>query len=85
MAGEKWKQYIQCQNRPHGLSYLTEQNLHSDMQRKAMNRLMGLRFKVVYRQNENMVADALSRMDHLMVIQLVSTLQSLWIQEVGNS
>lgn len=50
-----------------------------------MNRLMGLRFKVVYRQNENMVADALSRMDHLMVIQLVSTLQSLWIQEVGNS
>lgn len=68
------------------LSYLQEQNLHSDMQRKAMTRLIGLQFKVIYRKcKENVAADALSRMKHLMMIQTVSTIQPLWIQEVANS
>ena len=47
MVVEKWRQYLQHQEftirTDHkSLNYLTEQNLHSDMQRKAMNRLMGL-------------------------------------------
>ena len=54
MAVEKWRPYLQRQEfiirTDHkSLAYLTEQNLHSDLQRKAMTRLMGLQFKVVYR------------------------------------
>lgn len=47
MAVEKWRAYLQRQEflilTDHkSLSYLNEQNLHSEMQRKAMTRLIGL-------------------------------------------
>lgn len=47
MAVEKWRTYLQRQEfvirtDHHSLSYLIEQNLHSDMQCKAITRLMGL-------------------------------------------
>jgi hypothetical protein len=47
MAVEKWRPYLQRQEfiilTDHkSLSYLQEQNLHSEMQRKVMTRLMGL-------------------------------------------
>ena len=67
MKIEKWRPYLQCQEfiictNHKSLSFLTEQNLHSDLQRKAMTRLMGLQFKVVYcKGKENVAADALSR------------------------
>lgn len=91
MTVEKWRPYLQGQEfiiktDHNSLSYLTEQNLHSEMQCKAMTRLMGLQFKVVYKQGkENVVADALSRMGHLLALQAVSTPQPLWLQEVENS
>lgn len=47
---------------------------------------MGLYFKIVYRKGkENLAADALSRVGHMMAIQAVSQLQPLWVQEVLNS
>lgn len=91
MAVEKWRSYLQRQEftirTDHkSLSYLTEQNLQSDLQRKAMTRLMGLQFKVVYRKGkENLAADALSRVGHLMALQAVSEATPVWVQEVLNS
>lgn len=91
MAVEKWRPYLQRQEfliRTYhkSLSYLNEQNLHSKMQCKAMARLMGLHFKVVYKKGkENGAADALSRVGHLLSIQVVSEAKPVWLQEVLNS
>jgi hypothetical protein len=57
MAVERWRPYLQRQEfiirtDHHSLSYLTEQNLHSETQRKAMTRLMGLQFKVIYKKGK---------------------------------
>jgi hypothetical protein len=74
MVVERWRHYIQRQEfiilTDHkSLSYLKDQNLHSELQRKAMTRMMGLQFKIVYRKGrENAAADALSRVAHLMAI-----------------
>jgi hypothetical protein len=47
---------------------------------------MGLHFRVVYRKGkDNVAADALSRVSHLMAIQGVSEATPLWMQEVLNS
>jgi hypothetical protein len=47
MAVERWRPYLQghefiIRTDHKSLAYLNEQNLHSNMQRKAMTRLMGL-------------------------------------------
>jgi len=58
MTVERWRHYLQRQEfiilTDHkSLAYLQEQNLHSDMQRKAMTRLMGLQFKIVYKKGKD--------------------------------
>jgi hypothetical protein len=91
MVVEKWGQYIQHQEfviktDHQSLSYLNEQNLHSDIQKKAMDRLMGLKFKIIYNKGkDNVSADALSRVANVMTIQGMSAVQPMWIQEVVNS
>lgn len=91
MAMERWRHYLQRQQfliviDHKSLSYLNEQNLHSDMWRKAMARLMGLQFKIIYRQGkENVAANALSRVAHLLSLQTVSSVQPAWIHKVLNS
>ena len=68
------------------MRFLGNQMLHSELQRKAMAKLMGLQFKVVYKPDkENLVADALSRVGQLMSLQAVTEVQPLWIQEILNS
>jgi hypothetical protein len=55
------------------------------MQRKAMTRLMGSWFRIVYRKcKENVVADALSRVAHLLAIQAISSAQLAWIQVLNS-
>jgi hypothetical protein len=74
MAVERWRPYLQRQkfviSTDHrSLAFLNDQTLHSELQRKAMTKLMGLQFSIVYRKGrENKVAVALSRIPNLMVI-----------------
>jgi hypothetical protein len=55
------------------------------MQRKAMTQLMGSWFRIVYRKcKENVVADVLSRVAHLLAIHAVSSVQPAWIQVLNS-
>jgi hypothetical protein len=91
MAIERWRPYLQraeflIRTDHHSLCYLDDQTLQSPLQCRAMARLMGLRFKISYKKGvENLAADALSRVGHLMVIQQCSEVQPAWLQEVLNS
>jgi hypothetical protein len=91
MAVDKWRQYIQHQEflikTDHkSLAYLNDQSLHSEMQKKAMARLMGLKFKITYTKGkDNVAADALSRVASVMTLQSLSAVKPAWIQEVLNS
>lgn len=76
MAVDKWRQYVQHQEfiietNQQSLAFLNDQDLHSDTQRKAMAKLMGVKFKIVYTKGkENLAADALSRIGHIMLIRV---------------
>jgi hypothetical protein len=60
--------------------------MESEMQKNAMTKLMGLQFKIIYKQGkQNIVADALSRVGHLLAVYLVFEAKPMWIQEVTNS
>jgi hypothetical protein len=91
MAVERWRAYLQRQEfiiktNHKSLAYLTDQSLQSELQRKAMTKLMGLQFKIQYKKGkDNKAADALSRIPSLMAIQSCSEVKPLWIQEVTNS
>jgi hypothetical protein len=91
MAIERWRPYLQraeflIRTDHHSLCYLDDQTLQSPLQRKAMSRLMGLRFKISYKKGvENLAADGLSRVGHLMLIEHCSEVQPTWLQEVLNS
>jgi hypothetical protein len=91
MAVEHWRPYLQrgefiVKTDHHSLSFPDEQHLQSPLQRKAMARLMGLQFKIVYWQGaENHATDAMSCIGHLMAIQACSTIQPTWLQEVLSS
>ena len=67
MAVDRWRPYLQrssftIMTDHQSLSFLGEQQLQSELQRKAMAKLMGLQFKIVYKKGkDNVVADALSR------------------------
>jgi hypothetical protein len=63
-----------------------EVQLQPDIQRKAMNKLMGLQFIMVYEKGkENILADALSRVGPFMALYCGIRFQPVWIQEVPNS
>jgi hypothetical protein len=91
LAVTKWRQYLQhtefiIRTDHKALSFLEDQVLHSEWQQKAMTKLMGLQFRVVYREGkENVAADALSRVGHAMVMHSVTEVQPVWLQDVLNS
>lgn len=92
MAVDKWRQYLQrgpfvIITDHKSLNNLNDQLLTTELQRKAMSKLVGLQFEIKYRKSaENGAADSLSRVGHLLATQaIVSSPQLDWLQEVTNS
>jgi hypothetical protein len=76
MIVDKWRHYVQR----------TEFEIHTDHKALSFLGQQELQFKVVYKQGkDNVVADALSRVGHVMVMAVVSEDQPMSIQEVLNS
>jgi hypothetical protein len=89
LAVQQWRAYLQHSEftiftDQKSLTQLTEQRLHTHWQQKVFTKLMGLQYRVVYKQRiDNRVADALSRKSsHEMVCAAVSSTSPAWIQEV---
>jgi len=90
LALDHWRCYLQYAEftiltHHKSLSQLTEQRLHTPRQQKVFTKLVGLQFRIVYRQGaENRVTDALSR---LLPSQCaaISSVQPQWLSEVTAS
>jgi hypothetical protein len=68
------------------LCNLGDQQLDTDLQRKAMSKLVGLQFQFQYKRGvENGAADALSRVGQLLSANALSFYQPQWLPEVTNS
>lgn len=92
LAVEQWCSYLQLrefviQTDQRALVNLTEQRLHTAWQQKALTKLMGLDYKIVYKKGtDNHAADALSRRPvSNSSIYAISTVQPAWLQEIVHS
>jgi hypothetical protein len=89
MAVDKWRAYLQrgpfiIKTDHKSLCCLEDQVLHTELQRKAMTKLIGLQYKFQYNKGvDNTPADSLSRIGH--VFHAISVVQPTWMQEVVNS
>jgi hypothetical protein len=78
MAVDKWRQYLQrapftIVTDHQSLSNLNDQLLTTELQNKAMAKLVGLQFEIKYRKGaDNGAADSLSRVGHLLATQSAS-------------
>ena len=85
MAVDAWRHYLlQSEFILHtdqkSLIHLNEQRLHTPWQQKVFTRLLGLRYKIVYRRGEeNTVADALSRRPHPEILLALSSPTHDWL------
>jgi hypothetical protein len=67
LAVEQWRSYLQFQEfviatDHQSLSHLNEQRLHTHWQQKVFSKLLGLKYRIVYKKGlDNKVVDALSR------------------------
>lgn len=91
MAVDRWRPYLSrgsftIKTDHKSLCHLQDQVLTSDLQRKAMTKLVGLHFTFQYKKGQdNKVADALSSVGHVFSLHAVSAGTPLWIQEILNS
>jgi hypothetical protein len=81
MVVERWRSYLQrkefvIKTDHKSLAFLNEQSLQSELQRKAMTRLMGLQFKILYKKGKENL-DALSRISNIMAIQACSEVKPI--------
>jgi hypothetical protein len=91
MAVDKWRPYLQrgpftILTDHKSLVNLQDQQLTTELQRKAMAKMVGLQFHIKYKKGiENGAADSLSRVAHLMAASAISYCRPEWAQEVINS
>ena len=91
-AVDQWKYYLQF-GEFHIFTYqksliqLSEQRLHTPWQQKVFTKLLGLQYKIIYKQGvENRAADALSR--RVMAgseCAVISTVTPQWLEQVVSS
>lgn len=90
MAVEHWRHYLQSSpflilTDLQSLTHLDDQRLSTPWQHKALTKLMGLTYKIVYKKgSDNRVADAMSRMPQSISydISAISVVKPLWLQEI---
>lgn len=93
LAVDYWRSYLQhgefiIRTDQKSLTHLDDQRLSTPWQHKALTKLLGLSFKIQYKQGkDNRVADALSRSTHAEIHELtaLSVAQPIWLQEVQDA
>lgn len=89
LAVEHWRPYLQMKEfiirTDHkSLTNLNEQRLHTNWQHKALTKLMGLQYQIVYNKGcDNGAADALSRRSHDHIhLFAISSVHPVWFQDI---
>jgi hypothetical protein len=92
LAVQQWRPYLQLgefviKTDHKNLVHLTDQRLHTDWQQKALTKMIGLQYKVVYKKGTlNGAADALSRKPvTASELMAVTTVKPLWLEQVEAS
>jgi hypothetical protein len=89
IAVQQWRQYLQhgeflIYTHQRSLCQLNEQRFHTPWQQKVFAKLLGLQYRIIYKQgSDNRVADALSRKSsHLSQRAALSAVTPKWVEEV---
>jgi hypothetical protein len=92
LAVQQWRQYLQLgeftiKTDHKSLTHLSDQRLHTPWQQKALTKMMGLQYKIVYKKGiHNEAADALSRKTHSLNQSFALTeIQPAWLEQVACS
>jgi hypothetical protein len=90
MAVDKWRSYLQhgefvIRTDQRSLVHLDDKRLTTPWQHKALTKMLGLQYKIVYKKGiDNRVADALSRHIHVGTeeLQVISQSKPMWLESV---
>lgn len=91
MVVDKWRPYLQrgpfdIRTDHKSLCNLGKQHLETEVQHKAMSKLVGLQFRFQYKRDiDNGAANTLSRVGNRLDLAALSACQLAWVQEVSNS
>ena len=93
LAVDHWRYYLHhgefiIKTDQKSLTYSDDQRLSTPWQHKALTKLMGLKYRIVYNKGvENTVADALSRVTphNQLAVLALSCSQSDWLAEISNA
>lgn len=92
LAIDHWRSYLQhnefiIHTDQKSLIHLQDQRVTTPWQQKALTKLLGLNYKIIYKKGtDNRAADALSRVNHSSSeLAAISSPQPLWLQDIQNA